>query len=194
MSGRSSDWSFRAVSRSLEDFFFFPSLWMLEGWGELCTVTLLLIFVGCEPSGIKALLWAGSHLQARHRDELGGTVSFSSSIVHVKDIPGGLQTPSPLGKPPHSLGEHTRGLFWSLCPWALGLSHGHIFHGISGARLGRFRMQVCLLLAGIVSAVRREPKRVGEQACVQIVIHAVGFSYSVFPASSHPACRKEEQD
>lgn len=74
------------------------------------------------------------------------------------------------------------------------LSHGNVSRGISGARLGRFQMRVCLPLNWIVSAVTRETKRVGKRAHVQIVIGAVGFSYSVVSALSHPICRKEEQN
>ena len=82
-------------------------------------------------------------------------------------------------------------------PLRLGLllSHGKIFCGISGARLGRFQMRVCLPLDWIVSAVTREPKGLGKQACVQIVIiRAVGFFYSVVSALSHPVRRKEEEN
>lgn len=60
---------------------------------------------------------------------LGGTVRFSSSIIHVEDIPWRWEPP------PVTCRTHSGIVLVSV------LSHGNIFHGISGARLGRSQMQ-----------------------------------------------------
>lgn len=67
---------------------------MLRGLrGELCTVTLLLIFVGCETTGHKSSSVSRVPLSRHPPAELGGSVSFSSGILHVGDIPGRWKSP-----------------------------------------------------------------------------------------------------
>lgn len=106
-----------------------------------------------------------------------------------------ITNPTTFGKPPLTW-RTLSGFVLVSMPLSLGLplSHDKIVRGISGARLGRSQMQVCVLLDWIFSAVIREPKQVGKQAGVQIVIRAVGFFYSVVSALSHPVCGKEEKN
>lgn len=148
MSGHSSDCSSLAFSRSWEDFFPLPGeCW--EGWGELCTVTLLLISMGREPLGIKALLWAGSPLQASPSRTGWLRVLLKWHLSHRRHS-------REMGKP--SLpGEHIQGLFCSpchrvasgcCCPMVK-FSMEFLVHGWEGFR------SKCACMGWVVSADRR---------------------------------------